>query len=249
MAVANILKAGLLLAVIMNSGVVSEQNLVLFQLRIGNGDSGNQATGVRMQGVVKQFLRICYFHDIALVDNTDTIGDKADNRQVMGDEEIGNITFLLELLHQIQDLGTDGNVQCGNRLVSNNQLGLHNHCTGNTDSLTLTAGELVGVTGQMLGQQANIIDDFLDLSNAVSFVFEELEVVQTFGNDVVNSCALVQGSCRILEDHLDITDDLTIQALAGLARNAHTLILDLASSAGIDADNSTSNGGLTGTGL
>ena len=202
-----------------------------------------------MQGIVKQFLCICDLHDVTLVDNADTVGDKADNRQVMGNKQVSDVTLTLELLHQVQNLCTNGNVQCGDGLVSDNQLGLHNHCTGNTDSLTLTAREFVGVTGQMLGQQTNIIDDLLNLCNAVCLIFEQLKVVQAFGDDVVNGSTLVQGCGRILEDHLDVTDDLTVQGLAGLTGNANALVLDLAGSTGVNADNSTADGSLTGAGL
>ena len=167
----------------------------------------------------------------------------------MSDEQVSNITLLLELLQQVQDLCTDGNVQCGDGLVGNDQLRLHDHGTGQADSLTLTAGELVGVTGQMLGQQTDFLDHALDLLDTVLLILEELEVVQALGDDVVDGSTLVQGSGGILEDHLDVTDDLTVQAAGGLAGDADALVLDLASSQGVDADNGTADGGLAGAGL
>ena len=167
----------------------------------------------------------------------------------MCDEQVGNIALLLELLQQVQDLGTDGDVQCGDGLVSNDQLRLHDHGAGQADSLALTAGELVGITGQVLGQQTDFLDHAFDLLNAVLLILEELEVVQALGNDVVDGSTLVQGSSGILEDHLNVTDDLTVQAAGGLAGDAHALVLDLAGSQGVDADDGAADGGLAGAGL
>ena len=101
----------------------------------------------------------------------------------------------------------------------------------------------------MLGQQTDLLDDLLHLLNTVFLVLKELEVVQTLGNDVVNGSTLVQRSSRILEHHLDVTDDLPVQRAAGLTGNTDALILDLTSGTGIDTDYGTADGGLTGAGL
>ena len=233
----------------MHGGIVGEQDLVLLQCGIGDGDCRDQAAGVGMHGEVKQLLSLGDLNDVTLVDNADAVGNETDDGQVVGDEQVGDIALLLELLQQVQDLCTNGNVQCGDGLVGNDQLGLHDHGTGQADSLTLTAGELVGVTGQMLGQQTDFLDHALDLLDAVLLILEELEVVQALGDDVVDGSTLVQGSGGILEDHLDVTDDLAVQAAGGLAGDANALVLDLTSSQGVDADNGTADGGLAGAGL
>ena len=123
MVMTDVNQLGLILTVIMDRRIVGKQNLVLLQCRIGDGNCGDQAAGVRMHGEIKELLSVSNFHDIALVDNTDTIGDEADDGQVMGDEQIGGALFLLELLQQVQNLGADGNVQCGDGLVGDDQLG------------------------------------------------------------------------------------------------------------------------------
>ena len=76
-----------------------------------------------------------------------------------------------------------------------------------------------------------------------------MEVIQTFGYDVVDSCTLIQGSCRILEYHLDVTDDFTIQRFWDFPGNTHTFVQNLSVCQWVDTDDCTADGCLTGTGL
>ena len=69
----------------------------------------------------------------------------------MSDEQIGRSALTLELFEQVQNLCTDGNVQCGDRVRLQQQARDHDHCPCKTDSLTLSAGELMRIAGQMLG--------------------------------------------------------------------------------------------------
>ena len=101
----------------------------------------------------------------------------------------------------------------------------------------------------MLRQQAHFLHHFLHLPHAVGFVFKEVEVIQALGNDVIHGGPLVQGRGGILEHHLDIPDDLPVQGMGNLSGDAHTLIVDLAASQGIDPDYGAADGGLAGTGL
>ena len=52
---------------------------------------------------------------------------------------------LLQVLHQVEDLGLDGHVEGRHRLVGHDQLGLEGQGPGQADPLALAAGELVGV--------------------------------------------------------------------------------------------------------
>ena len=164
-----------------------------------------------MHREVKQFFCGCNFNDVALVDDADTIGDKANDRKVMSDEQIGRSALTLELFEQVQNLCTDGNVQCGDRFVCNNKLGIHDHCPCKTDSLTLSARELMRIAGQMLGEQTDFLNDILDFPHAIRLIFKEVEVIEAFGDNVVNGCALVLRCGGILENHLDVADNFAVQ--------------------------------------
>ena len=109
----------------------------------------------------------------------------------MGDKQISNLFFSLELLQQIENLCTDRYVQCGDRLIGYNQLRLHNHGTGQTDTLALSAGELMWVTGQVLRQKTNLVDHVLYLFHTVCLVLVQMEVVKTLGYDIIDCRTLI----------------------------------------------------------
>ena len=77
----------------------------------------------------------------------------AHHRQVMADEDIGHVQLLLELGHQIDNLGLDGHVQGGDNLVADDEFGAQGQGPGDGDPLALAAGELVGEAGGHLGIQ------------------------------------------------------------------------------------------------
>ena len=199
-----------------------------------------------MQGEVEQLLRLGNLHEVALVDNADPVGNEPDDGQVMGNEQIGSALLLLELLQQVQHLGPDGHVQSGDGLVGYHQLRLHNHGPGQTDTLPLAAGELMGIPGQVLGEQADFVDHLLHLGHTVGLVFIQVEIVQALGNDIIHGGPLVQGGGGVLEDHLDIPDDLPVQGVGNLAGNPDALIQNLTGGAGVDPDYGTADGGLAG---
>ena len=68
-----------------------------------------------------------------------------DHRQVMGNENIGQVHFFLQFKKQIHNLGLDGNVQGRDRLITNNQLRVLRNRTSDTYTLTLATGELMGI--------------------------------------------------------------------------------------------------------
>ena len=55
-----------------------------------------------------------------------------------------------------------------------------------------------------LGQQPHALHDAGDLGLAVGFVFEEVEVIKSFGDDVIHLGALIQACHGILKDHLHL---------------------------------------------
>ena len=63
----------------------------------------------------------------------------------MGDVDDGNIPLLLNALNQLQNFRLNGHVQCGGRLVADQQLRVTGQGDGDDHTLPHTAGELVGV--------------------------------------------------------------------------------------------------------
>ena len=90
------------------------------------------------------------------------------DRKVVGNKDIGQSHLLLKILHQIQDLGLDGNVQGRHRLVTDDQLGLHGQGAGDADTLTAAAVQLMGVGVDQTVCQSN---DLHQLMNSLCSLF------------------------------------------------------------------------------
>ena len=129
------------------AGDISLQDDPLFLVAgIRNRNSGEKSLGVRMhRSLIKHFLGSS-LHNEAEVHNGDPVGDHFHDGEVMRNENVGQIEFLLQMMEEVQHLGLDGNVQSGNGLVGDDELRFYGQGPGDSDTLFLTAGELVRIT-------------------------------------------------------------------------------------------------------
>ena len=122
----------------------------------------------------------------------------------MGNEHIGQIQLILQILHQVQNLCLNGHVQSGNRLITYDEFGLQCQCTGNSDTLSSSAVQLMGVgVGQTLCQTHQIHQ----LMNSFPKSFLILLGVnllnqQGLHNRLADSHSRVQGCEGVLKDNL-----------------------------------------------
>ena len=63
----------------------------------------------------------------------------------MGDEDLGQSHLTLQLAQQVQDLRLNGDVQSGNRLVADDELGVHRQSAGDADTLAAAAVKLMRI--------------------------------------------------------------------------------------------------------
>ena len=84
--------------------------------RLG-GSPRQQAPGVRMQRVLEELVdRSLLGHPRGIHDD-DLVGDLGDDAEVVGDHDDRRAVVVLELVHQLEDLGLRRHVECGRRLV------------------------------------------------------------------------------------------------------------------------------------
>ena len=62
-------------------------------------------------------------------------------------------------MQQVDDLRLDRDVEGGDRLVGDDEVGVHGQGAGDADALALAAGELVGVAVDVLGAQADALQE------------------------------------------------------------------------------------------
>ena len=77
----------------------------------------DQSQRIGMRRVFKQFVRRRYFADLSAIHHYNAIRHFADHTQIMGDENTGASGFLLQRVHQIQNLRLYCHIQRGRRLI------------------------------------------------------------------------------------------------------------------------------------
>ena len=75
-----------------------------------------------MDGIPIDFVSFCHLYHVTQIHHTDPITDVSNYRQVMGYEQISQIVLFLKVFQQVDDLGLDRYVKCGDRFISNNEL-------------------------------------------------------------------------------------------------------------------------------
>ena len=75
----------------------------------------------------------------------DAVGDMLDHAEIVADEQVGEVELPAQLHEQVEHLRLDRDVERGDRLVADQELGLHRERAGDADAGALAAGELVRI--------------------------------------------------------------------------------------------------------
>ena len=156
-----------------------------------------------MQGAVADRVARPDLHDLAEVHHRHPVADVAHDREVVRDEKERQLELLLQVLHQVDDLRLDGDVERGHRFVGHDEGGVQHQRASDADALPLSSGELVRVAVDEVRVQANDPHDLLHLLLRLAPT-RDSKVAQRLGDDVAHRHARVQGRVGVLEDHLDL---------------------------------------------
>ena len=113
--------------------------------------------------MLEQVAAVGQLGDAPEVHDRDAVADVLDDAHVVGDEDVRQPEFALEVLEQVQDLGLDGDVERGDRLVADDEVRLEDERAGDPDPLALAARELVGVASSVVRLEADHVHDPRDL--------------------------------------------------------------------------------------
>ena len=94
-----------------------------------------QGLGVGMARLLENGLSRPLLDHLAQVHHRDAVAHVADHGDVVGDEEVGEAEFALQLVEQRDDLRLNGNVEGGNRLVTDYKFGIEDQRPGDADVL------------------------------------------------------------------------------------------------------------------
>src|SRR3546814_1409400 len=92
---------------------------------------GQQCLGVGVVGSVEDILGDGDLHHAAEIHDDHAVGDVLDHREVVADEEIGEVEVLAQVHEKVDDLGLDRDVQRSDGLVADQEARLHRQCAGN----------------------------------------------------------------------------------------------------------------------
>ncbi len=107
------------------------------------------------------------FDELAGAHYGDVGGELRDYRKTMGDQEIGEMKFLLEFLKKQEDLGADGDVESGDGFVGNDERGTKNEGAGEANALALAARKLVWIAVHGIVRQANAAEELRGAGEAI----------------------------------------------------------------------------------
>ncbi len=116
-----------------------------------------------------------------------------DNEQIMRNEQICNAELILQFLKHIDNLRLNGNIQRGYGLIADDEARIHGKCTRDADSLPLTAGKLMRITGGMLSIQTDHFHEVHDFIVAVLFCRVEMMDIQRLTDDILDGHTRIQG--------------------------------------------------------
>ena len=167
----------------------------------------------------------------------------------MGNEHIRRSGLLLNILHQVHHLRLNGNVQCGDTLIGNNQLRVHDQRAGNTDTLALTAGKLMRETCGMLRRKAHLLQDLCHFFLALVKRRVHMMDIQSLCNNIHDLFAGIETRHGILENHLHIGTQMLRRLRAHFAGNILAVKNNLTGGGIVQTNDRTADRGLTRTGL
>src|SRR5207253_7299435 len=106
--------------------------------------------------VVEELVAGRELDDAAEIHDRDALAEMPNHRQVVSNEQIGQAESFAQILEEVNDLSLYRNIECGDRLVADDELRFQGQGTGDPDSLPLAAGHFMRVTvGEFRVEAAN----------------------------------------------------------------------------------------------
>jgi hypothetical protein len=88
-----------------------QNNALPLGIWIRNGNGAEQCLGIGKQRILENLLFGGILHQISQIHDTDGIGNMFHNGKIMGDEEIGKLILVLQILQKVNDLSLNGYIQ------------------------------------------------------------------------------------------------------------------------------------------
>jgi hypothetical protein len=132
----------------------------------------------------------------------DAVAEMPDDAEVVRDEQHRQVELAAQAQEQIDDLRLDRHVERGDRLVADEEVGLHGERAGDGDALALPAGELVRIAADIVRIEPDRLEPCpRDLAGLLSF--HEPVRQRPLEDGLADAHARVERRERVLEHGLD----------------------------------------------
>ena len=229
--------------------IIFQRHSSLLSLWIWTRNGGKKASGIRVQRICKNLIRGSSLQHTSQMKYADPVRNIFDHGKVMRNKKVCRPGLFLNILHQVDYLCLNGNVQCRNTFIRNDQVRVHDQRTGNADTLTLSAGKLIRITVIMLFCQTNLSQDRIDMCLPLFLGRIAVMDIQSLANNIANLLSRVQRSHRVLEDHLHLCTKLFSCFASQLSGNINSVKGDLACCRIIQTNDPAADRSLSGTRL
>ena len=112
---------------------------VLSGFRIGTGHGGQERAGIRVQRSFVDQLGRTDLDDISEIHDGNALRDMAHDGQVVSNKDVGQLEFVLKVLHQVHDLRLNRNVQRAHRFIGDDDLRVGRKRPRDPDTLALAS--------------------------------------------------------------------------------------------------------------
>jgi hypothetical protein len=148
-------------------------------------------------------LRRPFFYDLAVMHHRNPMAELFGNSEVMGNEQQGQLSLILQCLEQSKNLPSDQDVQRRSGLIEQQHIGLGDQRAGDCNALRLTAGELAGqAVGEIRGK-IHFPQCLFDKRGSIGCREVCAQMAQWFGDYVRNAPLWIETGGRILKHWLD----------------------------------------------
>ena len=193
----------------------------------GDGDHEALRVGMGELALCEDGARRRQLHHLSAVHDGDVVGHLRDDAEVMGDEQDGRAVLALEVVHQLEDLRLNRDVQRGGRLVGDEQLRLAGQRHGDHHALAHAAGELVRILpGDDLRVGDLHVGEHLDDLLPGLLLGEALVDDKRLGDLPLDGEHRVQAGHRLLEDDGDVVAADLLHLMDGQGRQLLAVELD-----------------------
>src|SRR5262249_36477966 len=173
--------------------------------RVGDRHRRHQCLGVGMQRCGIKIARSGDLDDLAEIHHRDAGADVLDDREVVGDKDVGQAELLLQLLQQIDDLRLDGHVERGYRLSAKDKRRRYREGARIPDPLPLPAGELMRVSPNVFGTQPHGFEKLADPVLELPPALRQTMNYERLADDGADCHAWIERRVRVLKDDLHLS--------------------------------------------